>query len=93
MNILRSTILALMITCAGAASAQQAPATPRPEAKQFDFLIGHWELEVHPKADSLMAKIHGAPQLREYGRRGARSTASVSTTRFASSTSPAIRLA
>lgn len=63
MNILRSTILALMIGWTSFASAQQAPATPRPEARQFDFLIGQWELEVHPKADSLMAKIHGAPQL------------------------------
>jgi len=63
MNILRSTILALMIGCAGFASAQQGPTGPRPEAKQFDFLIGQWELEVHPKADTLMAKIHGAPQL------------------------------
>jgi hypothetical protein len=52
-----------MIACASAASAQQAPTTPRSEARQFDFLIGQWELEVHPKADSLMAKIHGAPQL------------------------------
>ena len=63
MNILRSTILALMIGWTSFASAQQAPATPRPEARQFDFLIGQWELEVHPKADGLMAKIHGAPQL------------------------------
>lgn len=63
MNILRTTILALMIGCAGFASAQQGPTAPRPEAKQFDFLIGQWELEVHPKADTLMAKIHGAPQL------------------------------
>jgi hypothetical protein len=63
MNVLRNTVLALMIGCASAASAQQAPTTPRPEAKQFDFLIGQWELEVHPKTDSLMAKIHGAPQL------------------------------
>jgi hypothetical protein len=52
-----------MIGCAGFASAQQGPTAPRPEAKQFDFLIGQWELEVHPKADTLMAKIHGAPQL------------------------------
>jgi len=63
MNVLRSTILAVLITCASAASAQQTPTTPRPEARQFDFLVGQWELEVHPKVDSLMAKIHGAPQL------------------------------
>jgi len=63
MNVLRTTIFAAMLSCASVASAQQAPTTPRPEARQFDFLIGQWELEVHPKADSLMAKIHGAPQL------------------------------
>ena len=63
MNVFRTTIFAAMLSCASTASAQQAPTTPRPEARQFDFLIGQWELEVHPKADSLMAKIHGAPQL------------------------------
>ena len=63
MNIFRTTILAAMLACASAANAQQAPTTPRPEARQFDFLIGQWELEVHPKVDSLIAKIHGAPQL------------------------------
>lgn len=63
MNIFRTTILAAMLACASAANAQQAPTTPRPEAMQFDFLIGQWELEVHPKVDSLIAKIHGMPQL------------------------------
>lgn len=36
---------------------------PAPEAKQFDFLIGHWELVVSPKVSSLAARIHGAPKL------------------------------
>lgn len=63
MNIHRITFLALMLACASAANAQQAPSSPRPEARQFDFLIGQWELDVRPKADSLMAKIHGAPKL------------------------------
>jgi hypothetical protein len=40
------------------------PATSAPaEAKQFDFLIGQWELEVKPKVNSLAAMIHGAPKL------------------------------
>ena len=33
------------------------------EAKQFDFLLGQWELEVHPKVSSLAAMIHGTPKL------------------------------
>ena len=42
-----------------AASSTTAPA----EAKQFDFLLGQWELQVHPKVNSLAAMIHGAPKL------------------------------
>lgn len=33
------------------------------EAKQFDFLLGQWELQVRPKVSSLAAMIHGAPRL------------------------------
>ena len=48
--------------------AQHAPAGPvaaaaPAEAKQFDFLLGQWELEVHPKVSSLVAMIHGTPRL------------------------------
>ena len=48
--------------------AQQAPATAAAvnapaEAKQFDFLLGRWELEVHPKVSGLAAMIHGTPRL------------------------------
>lgn len=40
------------------------PATvPPPEAAQFDFLVGHWELEVMPKVGGLAALLHGAPRL------------------------------
>lgn len=42
-----------------AASMSTAPA----EARQFDFLIGQWELEVKPKVGGLAAMIHGAPKL------------------------------
>lgn len=37
--------------------------TPAREAAQYDFLVGHWELEVTPKVSSLAARIHGAPKL------------------------------
>jgi hypothetical protein len=33
------------------------------EAKQFDFLLGEWELTVTPKVAGLAARIHGAPKL------------------------------
>lgn len=36
---------------------------PGPEARQFDFLVGQWELVVSPKVSSLAARIHGAPKL------------------------------
>lgn len=45
-----------------AAPSTSAAAAPA-EARQFDFLIGHWELEVTPKVNSLAARIHGAPKL------------------------------
>lgn len=41
------------------ATASVAPA----EARQFDFLIGQWELVVRPKVSTLAARIHGAPKL------------------------------
>lgn len=33
------------------------------EARQFDFLLGDWTLEVKPKVGSLAAMIHGSPRL------------------------------
>ena len=41
------------------ASSATAPA----EARQFDFLLGQWDLQVRPKVGSLVAMIHGAPKL------------------------------
>lgn len=46
----------------GAGVGAAAAAVPA-EAAQFDFLIGHWELEVSPKVGGLAALIHGAPKL------------------------------
>ena len=44
-------------------AAGASPATAPAEARQFDFLIGQWELEVKPKVGGLAAMIHGAPRL------------------------------
>ena len=33
------------------------------EARQFDFLLGLWQLDVHPKVGGLVAMIHGSPRL------------------------------
>jgi hypothetical protein len=60
--------LALIVSLPLRGVAQQAPAGPvavaaPAEAKQFDFLLGQWELEVHPKVSGLAAMIHGTPRL------------------------------
>ena len=70
---MRSTLafaVTLLLALPAAAVAQHADAAPAlppttapAEARQFDFLIGQWELEVKPKVSSLAAMIHGAPKL------------------------------
>jgi hypothetical protein len=62
---------AILALCAPAAAyAQHSADTAAPaaanapaEAKQFDFLLGQWELDVHPKVSGLAAMFHGAPKL------------------------------
>jgi len=60
----------LLLALPGVAAAQHSgggsapPSTTAPaEARQFDFLIGQWELDVKPKVSSLAAMIHGSPKL------------------------------
>lgn len=66
---LRLLALALLLSVPAAVFAQHAvpapdSATNAPaEAKQFDFLLGQWQLEVHPKVSGLAAMIHGTPKL------------------------------
>jgi hypothetical protein len=66
--------LLLFVTCPIIAFAKPVagttPAAPNSgasamssEATQFDFLLGEWQLEVHPKVSGLVAMIHGAPRL------------------------------
>lgn len=33
------------------------------QEKQFDFLLGQWEVDVRPKVSGIAAAIHGAPKL------------------------------
>ena len=40
-----------------------AAATTAADANQFDFLLGKWDLDAHPKVSSLVAMIHGTPKL------------------------------
>ena len=62
----------LALATAGSAQAQHGGAAPPApvapaEARQFDFLVGQWELEVKPKVGGLAAMIHGAPRLDGFG--------------------------
>ena len=54
-------------TLTGAAFAQHGRApqarTPPPEARQYDFLLGEWQLAVEVPPASLAARIHGMPKL------------------------------
>lgn len=40
----------------------QTNTTPPAEAKQFNFLVGQWELDVQPAISSLAAAVHGQPK-------------------------------
>src|SRR6478672_7112991 len=43
---------------------QPAPShTPPPEAAQYNFLVGQWDLVVKPAAVGLAQKVHGTPKL------------------------------
>lgn len=68
---MKSLLQILLIGLLAVAPATQAqhgdsgvPAFSAPaQARQFDFLIGLWEIELTPKVSSLVALIHGAPHL------------------------------
>lgn len=62
-----------LLTVARTSVAQHSPAPRSPtgapvhvapaEAKQFDFLLGEWEVVVRPKTSGLAQRIHGAPRI------------------------------
>jgi hypothetical protein len=70
MNRFHPFALTLLLAFPFAAIAQSAAPVPASaasvapgETRQFDFLLGQWELVVHPKVSGLAALIHGAPKL------------------------------
>jgi hypothetical protein len=68
MNRLHLLFLSLVLTFPLAAVAQHGddaatPSSAPAEARQFDFLLGQWQLDVRPKVSGLAAMIHGAPRL------------------------------
>jgi hypothetical protein len=70
MKRLCTSVFALTLSWPLLALAQQTADAPTAsieaaavEAQQFDFLLGQWELDVHPKVGGLVAMIHGTPRL------------------------------
>ena len=63
--LLAAATLCLVASAALAQHGRPArpPASPPPEAAQYNFLLGEWDLEVSVPAASLAAKIHGMPKL------------------------------
>ena len=62
---LHSVLVAAALSAGVAGSHAQhggAPVAP-PEATQFDFLVGQWDIEATPKVNGLVAMIHGTPRL------------------------------
>ncbi len=66
MRIARALALTIVVSTSahtqhggGASSVRVAP----PEAKQFAFLVGQFELEVKPAASGLAQRMHGVPKL------------------------------
>lgn len=57
----RFAVLFALLAAGAAAAADPAP--PPAGAQQFDFILGEWKLDVHPKASGLVAMIHGVPTL------------------------------
>ena len=57
-------VAAALLAGLDSGNAQQTgvPVAP-PEAAQFDFLIGQWDIEATPKVNGLVAMIHGTPRL------------------------------
>jgi hypothetical protein len=64
-HILAASLLFAFSTAEGAQPAVPAAAlaVSPAEAHQFDFMLGQWTIEVHPKVSSLVAMIHGTPKL------------------------------
>lgn len=64
LSIRRPLFLACWAACVIAPlAAYGAGAAAAPEARQFDFLVGQWQVSGEVKVSGLMAMIHGHPKL------------------------------
>ncbi|HUL94712.1 MAG TPA: hypothetical protein VLT89_01815 [Usitatibacter sp.] len=61
--ILAAALAAWTLPALGQARNEAGTARIPAEARQFDFLLGQWQVEVRPKASGVAAMIHGAPRL------------------------------
>ena len=65
----RMLVVLAMFAGSATAGAQHGGAAPVPnrtapaEARQFNFLVGQWELVVKPAAQGLAQRVHGVPKL------------------------------
>lgn len=64
---IRPITLSLLLFAPACLVAQRDASPPMraapPEARQFDFLIGQWDLVVRPQTSALVARIHGVPRM------------------------------
>lgn len=56
-------VVSFVLACCAAAAPAQSPATSADQSRQFDFLIGAWQIELLPKVSGLAALVHGQPKL------------------------------
>ena len=59
----RAFILAVWLCAVASPAASAGGVAAAPEARQFDFLVGQWQVSGEAKASGLMARIHGSPKL------------------------------
>ena len=59
---MKTLILAAALAASSLGAYAQSRDVPA-EAKQFDFLLGQWQVDVKPKMPGLAGMIHGSPKL------------------------------
>jgi len=64
LSVRRTLVVSCWVACVAAPlAAFGAGAATAPEARQFDFLLGQWQVSGQVKVSGLMAMIHGQPRL------------------------------
>jgi hypothetical protein len=64
LSVRRALVLTSWVACVVAPlAADAASVAAAPEARQFDFLVGQWQVSGEVKVSGLVAMIHGRPKL------------------------------